>query len=146
MATKIKGHDLLVFTGTGTNRKAIAGQTTCELDTDCEMIEVSSPTTGSWRTYKPGRKGWKVTCGTLLLLDKRYDISTMLGTELDICFARSETKEESNPDIRKPDTTKKLIYYGKAFLRRSTLSAKNGDKGTQSYEFQGSGPLNSEMS
>lgn len=47
-----------------------------ELTVDCETIEIASPTTGAWRAYIAGRKGWQITCSFLLTAVKPANIST----------------------------------------------------------------------
>ena len=58
----IKGNDLLISLG----GVAIAGAKECAIEVDSDFKEVSSPSSGKFRTYKPGRKGWSVRVNSLI--------------------------------------------------------------------------------
>mgnify|MGYP006874806189 CR=1 FL=1 len=58
----IKGNDLLI----SLDGVAIAGSKECSIEVDSDFREVSSPSSGKFRTYKPGRKGWSVRVNSLI--------------------------------------------------------------------------------
>lgn len=58
----IKGNDLLI----SLDGVAIAGAKECAIEVDADFKEVSSPQSGKYRTYKPGRKGWSVRVNSLI--------------------------------------------------------------------------------
>ena len=58
----LKGKHLIIKMG-GT---AIAAAKSCDINIQAEEIETAIPSTGVWRTAKPGRKAWSVNCGTLV--------------------------------------------------------------------------------
>ena len=58
----IKGNDLLI----SLDGVAIAGAKECAIEVDNDFREVSSPSSGKFRTYKPGRKGWSVRVNSLI--------------------------------------------------------------------------------
>lgn len=58
----LHGSNLIVKAG-GT---AIAAAKSCVVDVQAEEIEVSSPLTGTWRTYIAGRKSWNINVSGLV--------------------------------------------------------------------------------
>lgn len=78
----IKGNDLLI----SLDGVAIAGAKECVIEVDNDFREVSSPSSGKFRTYKPDRKGWSVrvnslvpdndkVCSRLLKVGNLYELS-----------------------------------------------------------------------
>ena len=58
------GKDLLICDSTG--NALIAASNSCEVEMSCEMIETSSPLSGTARTYIPGRTSWRIIVNYLL--------------------------------------------------------------------------------
>ena len=52
---KLQGKDLIVFYWNGTEFTTLAYATQCELDIHADTVEVSSPLTGKWKTYRKRR-------------------------------------------------------------------------------------------
>ena len=88
----IKGNDLLI----SLDGVAIAGAKECSIEVDSDFREVSSPSSGKFRTYKPDRKGWSVrvnslvpdndkVCSRLLKVGNLYELSAYVrnNAELD---------------------------------------------------------------
>lgn len=59
----IKGNDLRIYA----DGVAIAAAKSCELDVSSEIVEVSSPSSGEWRSFRSGRKSWSVSVSGLVL-------------------------------------------------------------------------------
>jgi hypothetical protein len=58
------GQDLLICNSSGT--ALIAAAKSCEVEAECELIETSSPTSGTARTYIPGRTSWRIIVNYLV--------------------------------------------------------------------------------
>lgn len=58
----IKGQDLLI----SLNDTVIAACKSCDIEADCDLLEVSSPSSSDYRTYRPGRKSWRVQVNHLI--------------------------------------------------------------------------------
>lgn len=71
------GKNLIISIG-GT---PIAAAKSCDIDVDCDTIEVSSVTSGAWRNYIAGRKGWSVSCG-YLVTPQKFHYPLNVGTSV----------------------------------------------------------------
>lgn len=140
---KIKANDLIVMYMVDGVWKAIAFATSCEIDVSADTIEISSPTTGRWKTYKKRKRTWRISTAYLKgNVKKTPDLFELLDSDepIKICF----TTVEAHPDIIKATEYKKDGRYeltGEALVVRVTESARKGDMVTLSAELQGNGPL-----
>ena len=62
----IHGGNILVLKKVGNNYTAIAAAKSCDIEVEGSEIETSSTNSGEWRTYRKGRKGWRVTVSGLV--------------------------------------------------------------------------------
>lgn len=118
----INGNNIIVYQGS----TAIAGTRSNEIETDCEVIEISSSTQGEWREYIKGRKEWSVN--TSFLVSGVSDITALLtvGTTYTLVFkGRNETNGLS----------------GSAILTKCRITATRGNLVQGSFAFKGNGPL-----
>ena len=118
----INGNNIIVYQGS----TAIAGTRSNEIETDCEVIEISSSTQGEWREYIKGRKEWGVT--TSFLVAGVADVTTLLtvGTTYTLVFkGRNETGGVS----------------GSATLTKCRITANVNNLIQGSFSFKGNGPL-----
>ena len=119
------GQDLLII-GSDGSTPLIAGSRSCEIQKERELIETASPTSGTARTYIPGRTGWSISISTLIT-SPATDLSKLDGNE--------------------PVTIKvkvrggSVILTGQAFFKRCVVSAALGNLVKGSFELQGTGPL-----
>lgn len=118
----INGNNIIVYLG----GVAIAGASSCELDTKIETIETSSPTTGQWREHKKGRKTWNVS------------VSYLVGAETGV------------EDLLAVGTTYTLLIKGRgqdsgltgsATMTACRITATRGSLVQGSFVFQGDGEL-----
>ena len=116
------GNNILVFL----NGTAIAGTKSNEIQTDCEMIEITNMTSAQWRQFIAGRKQWTVSTGFLVLAGA--DITKMLtvGTTYTLQFR---------------DRAGSNIIEGQAILKTCKISATRGNLATGAFSFQGTGEL-----
>ena len=61
--TVLKGKDLIIMA----DGVALAAAKSCDIEVNCDVIPVSSPTSGEWEDSIPGRKSWKVTTNHLVM-------------------------------------------------------------------------------
>lgn len=121
----IKGNDLII----SLDGVAIAGAKECVIEVDSDFKEVSSPDSGKYRTYKPGRKSWSVrvnslvpdndtVCSRLLKAGNLYDISMYV---------------RNNAEFDRID--------GEAYLQHADVSGSRGGLVTGSWVFLGNGAI-----
>lgn len=120
----INGNNIYVTLG-GT---IIAGTRSNEIQTDCDMIEISNPNSGDWRQYMAGRKDWSVQ--TSFLVTNVTNIRQLLniGTSYNLVF-------------RDRNSTSGASVSGTAILKTCKISSVRGNLVTGSFAFQGSGAL-----
>jgi hypothetical protein len=76
----INGKDIVILDSTGS--AVIAAAKSCELNINADTLEVASPTSGTFKSHIPGRKGWTVNINHLLMSIARF--APMVGTSLTI--------------------------------------------------------------
>jgi len=120
----INGNNIFVTLG-GT---IIAGTRSNEIQTDCDMIEISNPNSGDWRQYMAGRKDWSVQ--TSFLVTNVTNIRQLLniGTSYNLVF-------------RDRNSTSGASVSGTAILKTCKISSVRGNLVTGSFAFQGTGAL-----
>ena len=118
----MNGNNILVVL----NNTPIAGTKSNEIQTDCDIIEISSPTVGDWKTYMAGRKDWSIN--TSFLVSSASDIQKLLtvGTSYTIV-------------IRDRNSTSSVT--GTAILKTCRISATRGSLVQGQFSFKGSGAL-----
>ena len=121
----IQGRNLLVVAD-GT---VIAGCKSCDIEVDGDLNEVSSPSTGVWRDYMPGRKGWSVSTSTLVL-----SMHDTLVQVLNKVWLTLVVRDDSGTL-----TTDRLS--GWAFVQQAKVTGAWGNLTKGSFVFQGSGAL-----
>lgn len=78
----LHGENLLI----SVDDSVIAASKSCEINVDCEIIEVCSSTDGEWRHCTPGRKSWSVRTNHLII-DRYSNFLLETGSE---CTLRIE--------------------------------------------------------
>jgi predicted secreted protein len=116
------GNNILVFL----NGTAIAGTKSNEIQTDCEMIEITNMTSAQWRQFIAGRKQWTVSTGFLVLAGADIKKLLNVGTTYTLRFR---------------DRAGSNIIEGQAILKTCKISATRGNLATGAFSFQGSGEL-----
>lgn len=133
MATKIKGKQLAVWT----DGKVVTGAIDCTLTSNCDLQEISSPSSSEWKEYIKKRKGWQLQCNHLLALDNTTDFTTLLGKKVWIDFAKGHIEEGGWVQ----DTSNILKFSGWAICSRVEINAQNKDLAKGGFLFTGTGPL-----
>jgi predicted secreted protein len=116
------GNNILVYL----NGTAIAGTKSNEIQTECDMIEVTNQNSAQWRQYLAGRKNWSVSTGFLVLAAADTKKLLNVGTTYTLRFR---------------DRAGTSIIQGQAIMKQCKISAARGSLATGSFTFQGSGEL-----
>ena len=76
----IKGKDVIIIDSNG--NAVVAAAKSCDINIQADTFEMSSTTSGAWRKYITGRKGWTVNISHLVL--GLVQNVQMVGTNLTI--------------------------------------------------------------
>ena len=139
---KLQGKDLIVFYRTGEEYTTLAYATQCELDITAETVEVSSPYTGRWRTYRKRKLSWRMTNAKLMSRLSEGDLTQAIAST-DTVRVVIGSVAHTNEDREVADyiPSGDMGYVGNALLVRGTITGNNGDICTLSLELQGNGEL-----
>lgn len=120
----VHGKKLIITVG----GSAIAGAKSCEINIQCDDIEVASATQGKWREFLSGRKDWSVTCGHLLPASGTplKSSAAMVGTKVVLSIQTDMTGD---------------IITGSAIVKTWRASGAVGNLATGAFSFRGSGAL-----
>lgn len=122
----MNGNNIIIGTMSGTTFTPIAATKSNEMQTDCETIEISSPSVGDWRTYMAGRKSWSVQVSFLVTAASNIRQLLSVGTSYTIVMRdRNNTSSVS----------------GSAIMTTCKISATRGNLVTGSFVFKGTGAL-----
>ena len=120
----VHGKKLIITVG----GSAIAGAKSCEINIQCDDIEVASATQGKWREFLAGRKDWSVTCGHLLPASGTplKSSAAMVGTKVVLSIQTDMTGD---------------VLTGSAIVKSWRASGAVGSLATGAFSFRGSGAL-----
>lgn len=117
----LKGNDLIVWL----DGVAIAGSKSCDIQVTCDTIEVSSPTSGEFREYIKGRKGWKVTASGLVTTVK--GVIMKVDDEVSLTFGARDLSAD--------------VMTGNAICTEAKITGTRGNLCVGSFSFIGNGAL-----
>lgn len=121
----LKGQDLLIL-GSDGSTPIVAGARSCEIQKERDLIETATPTSGTARTYIPGRTRWSINLNTLV---------TSPGTDL------TKVDDGTAVTIKVKVRGGSIILSGSAYFQRCNVVATLGNLCQGSFVLQGSGPL-----
>lgn len=126
----ILGNDLIIAIATGSETPtAIASSKSCDIETNCELKEISSPTSSIYRTYISGRKTWRVVVNFLVASSSLGVLSAKnIGTTYTL---QAYIRENSSVDY----------IQGTAILQQAKITGTRGNLLTGSWVFIGSGDI-----
>lgn len=104
---------------------AIAGGRSDEIQTECDMIQVSSATVGDWEANVAGRKSWSVSVGWLVANTAKIGELLKVGNTYTLVFG----------DRQMDGVT------GTAVLKSCQITANVGGLVQGNFRFVGSGAL-----
>lgn len=110
------------------NGVAIAGAKSCEIDIQCDSLEVASDSQQEWREFIKGRKEWSVSCGHLIPATgtPMKSDADMVGTTVTVTMQTGLSGD---------------TLTGQAIVRQWRATAAEGALANGSFAFRGSGPL-----
>lgn len=124
------GNDLLVYiyyNSSGGIWLPIGCTKSHEIQHECEMQEVSSPTTGDSKEFLPERKGWSINVSYLVLQDSQVRDVLMVNQRFKISFC--------------PRNDRINGVSGFAYLKVCRITATRGNLIQGTFQFVGDGAL-----
>lgn len=118
------GNNVLIYQ----DGKVIAGTKSNDGQSEADLIEKSSPTSGAWREYVAGRKSWTMNTNYLVLADNGVRDLLKVGTEYALTF-----KERGKDDT--------AGVTGKAILKTCKITSTLGNLVQGTFQFVGNGEL-----
>lgn len=140
----LHGKDLLVYQTINGTTAVIAAAKSCDITINTETIEKTSPSTGQWKTYRPGRKDWSVGVSGLIPVTNGSivtDLKSLLqetGEIVTLSF-----KLDANRYVGL-EISQVMVCNGSAICKSVKVGASRGSLSTYSCDFRGSGELSFE--
>lgn len=137
MADLIPGYPGIVpgkLLGVQVGNSFVSCETSCDFNCTVDMLPASAVTSGRWKEFIPGMRGWTVTVNAnLLLATQAADVKTVMsaietGELMGISFA---TRTGISPH---------MIISGFAYPQTVSISAPVTGLATSTITFQGNGP------
>ena len=125
-----RGLEILMYTGTESNKKAIGGQKGCTLTMEAADIDVSNKNDFGWTSTIGGAKSWSVSCEGQFLTDDQGQQALM-----DAFVAGTDV------DVELKNTGETVYFAGKAQITSVEVDAQFDDVATLAVEFTGQGAL-----
>lgn len=124
----LHGRNLLIMQHTQgtTDTPVVACAKSCEVNTSCDTIEISSTNNNIWREYVSGRKDWSVTLSYIVTDDDFAPSMLRIGEKVTLRFTERGTG---------------ALLQGDAFIKTCKVVATTGNLTTGSFSFQGTGEL-----
>lgn len=123
----IHGNDLII----SLNGIAIAAAKSCDIHTNCDLKEISSPNSSDYREYKAGRKAWRVSVNYLV---NTNDLGALTVRNIGITYT-------INAHVRNNQGLESI--QGQAILQEANISSATGSLLKGNWIFQGTGILES---
>ena len=120
----INGNNILIYY----NGTAISGTKSNEIQTDTELIEISSPSSGEWKSYITGRKNWSINVSFLVLAYDGVRNLLNVGNTFTIKFKGRNSSDSDG-------------VSGFAILKNCKITAIKGNLVQGSFQFVGTGIL-----
>lgn len=121
----INGNNILIYI----NGAAVAGTKSNEVQSNRELIEIASPTSGEWREFITGRKDWGFTVSWLV--SSHSDIQQLL-LNAGVVTVRIVGRGQS------------LGLTGRAIVQSCKMTFTRGNLAQGSLQLKGNGPLTAE--
>lgn len=137
MADLIPGYPGVVpgkLLGVQVGNNFVSCETQCDFNCTVDMLAASAVTSGRWKEFIPGMRGWTVTVNmNLLLATQNADVKTILaqietGEKVGISFC---TRNGISPH---------MIISGFAYPQTVGISGPGAGLATATVTFQGTGP------
>lgn len=141
---KVQANNFTIFW----NGAAIAYATTAEMDVNADVHETGSATSGDWRNYIKGRKGWTISAGHLYDLrgkqhngDNYRNPFELVVKDMEVDVAFGAIVPHCMMDAKDMRLTGAALFSGKVLVRRYTVSSVKGQYVSCQFEAIGCGKL-----
>lgn len=124
----MNGTNILIYKKVGSSFVAIAASRTTKVQSSCDLIECSDPSTGDWRAYVPGRKEWSVNLGWLVVDEDDVQQLLDVGERYQLKFSHV-------------DAAANEAVAGYAYLKTCEITANRGGVVQGTFQFVGDGEL-----
>lgn len=137
---------MYMFLVSGETFTPIGCSTSCSLDLSADAIEKSKRGQGSWRTYRPGRKAWSMSCSGFYF-DHAAPTNFMrgreaVGTEVTVAITvLARELVEAGIDLSTATPSASHTLVGQAVIADCQYSGGKGSIATYSIKFAGSGSI-----
>ena len=121
----INGNNILIYV----NGAVVAGTRSNEVQTNRELIEIASPTSGEWREFIMGRKDWGFTISWLV--SSHQDIEQLLLNAGVVTVRIVGRGQETG-------------LTGQAIVQTCRMTFTRGNLAQGSLQLKGNGPLTKE--
>ena len=125
------GNDILVYIWYPEEQSGLWIQIGCtkshEIQHECDMQEVSSPTTGDSKEFLPGRKGWQLNVNYLILANTQVRDILMVGQRFKLSFC--------------PRNAQASGVSGFAYMKVCKITSTRGNLIQGTFSFLGDGEL-----
>lgn len=118
------GKNLQILSGASGSSPIVAMAKSCDVHIDGDLIEKASPSSGSWKQYLAGRKGWSITVNYLVTAGGFKANAQMVNTTV---------------TIRVSDGT--VTMQGTAFVKTWKVTGTVGNLAQGSFQLVGTGAL-----
>ena len=125
-----RGLEILMYTGTESNKKAIGGQKGCTLTMEAADIDVSNKNDFGWTSTIGGAKSWSVSCEGQFLTDDQGQQALM-----DAFVAGTDV------DVELKNTGESFFFFLNVYIFSVEVDAQFDDVCALSIELKGKGPL-----
>ena len=122
----INGNNILIYI----DGAAVAGTKSNEVQSNRELIEIASPTSGEWREFITGRKDWGFTISWLV--SSHQDIEQLLLNAGTVTVRIIGRGQETG-------------LTGSAIVQSCKMTFTRGNLAQGSLQLKGSGPLTQEQ-
>ena len=123
----LHGRNLLIMQHTqNADTPVVACAKSCEINTSCDIIEISTTSESLWREYISARKDWTVTVGYIVTTDDFAPSMLRIGEKVTLRFTERGTG---------------AVLQGDALIKNAKAVATIGSLTTGSFSFQGTGEL-----
>lgn len=125
----ILGKNIYISVGEGSGATIIAGCRSDEIQVGTELIEISSPNSGSWREYLAGRSEWSFTTSYLVMSNTGVRDLLKTGTKVNVSIVAGE------------GTAIVVLLQGEAWIKTGKQTFTLGNLAQGSFQFIGNGAL-----
>lgn len=118
----ILGKNLRIFSG---NNAIIAAAKSCTIHEQGDQIETAGASSGTAKTYTPGRTSWSIDVNHLMTSDAPTGKLLAVNSVVSIKVMNASSQ----------------LLTGTAIITEATIVATNGNLATGSFRLLGTGPL-----